>query len=599
MEDFGNKLAVFTGSGKQMATNLVNTFTEHSAVLKPFLDICSETLSACYPDMYGDDKHFDLVKALENDEMENLDPALLGSVGTISQLADFFVHMKNNGKGIDDMDSLFSSLSGDREGLLSAITCAASASDSEFGENARQTIKASILASNNTDGDIAKEWSRNGIKFPSLRMSVIAGEDGMDLRETDGDLTSRVASLVSGQSSPTWKKVYEKSAAQGITGFGANHVDLKGALSAAVERVSGIVPEMWQLDSCGQGGCLWIGVGITDENSGKLLAELQQIPACMSLDASFTKKYANVGDLLHFMANTTSDAQTHRDGWEWSDVNWVMVGLMFSMHAFALWGTVLLWSHPLFYTMWAQAWILYPVTGMLGITAGAHRLWSHRSYSAHFPARALMMIFNSIANQSTIYHWARDHRVHHAKSDTEADPHDITRGFFYAHMGWLLLKKAKAVKIAGKEIDCADLLKDPCVWIQHVCDPWWNLAWSFGMPTAFWWYMYDEALLGFLVLGAARWLLCLHATWCVNSVAHTMGPRPYEASMYPTESWFTTIVAVGEGWHNWHHTYPYDYSASELGFMSQVNPTTMWIDFLALIGQAYGRKKATNKKKVQ
>jgi len=278
-------------------------------------------------------------------------------------------------------------------------------------------------------------------------------------------------------------------------------------------------------------------------------------------------------------------------------VNWAMVTLMSVAHLLALWGCVKIWNHELFYTMWLEAWILYPLTGMLGITAGAHRLWSHRSYQAHFPARFVMMIANSVANQGTIFHWARDHRVHHAKSDTEADPHDITRGFFYAHMGWLLLKKPKAVKVAGKLIDCSDLLQDPLVWIQHVCDPWWNMAFCFGLPTLYAHYMYGEALLGFLVLGAARWLLCLHATWCVNSVAHTWGPRPYEANMYPTESWFTTIVAVGEGWHNWHHTYPYDYSASELGFLSQVNPTTMWIDFLAAIGQAYGRKKAVHKKK--
>merc|ERR1711935_867440 len=93
----------------------------------------------------------------------------------------------------------------------------------------------------------------------------------------------------------------------------------------------------------------------------------------------------------------------------------------------------------------------------IGVTGGAHRLWAHRTYKAHWTIRTFLMLMFSIANQGTIYHWARDHRVHHAKSDTEADPHDITRGFFYAHMGWLLLKKAKAVKIAGKEIDCADL----------------------------------------------------------------------------------------------------------------------------------------------
>jgi len=596
IHDIGHKLAVFSGNGKQMATNLLRIIKGHSAVLKPFLDICSESLGALHPDLYGDDRQFDLIEVLEKGELEDMDPALLGSVNTISQLADFFVHMKNNGKGIDELDSEFHAVSGGQEGLLSAITVASSASDSEFGLNARRAIRASYLASKG--GDVAKEWDEAGIKFPNLRMSVISGDE--DLRLTKGpDLTSKVAGLMNTPVSPSWTKALQKSSAVGITGFGETEDDLMVALRSAIAKVTGDVPELWQLESCGQGGCLWEGVGITDANTKTLLSVLQQIPACAPLDAGFTKTYPNVGDLLRFMKNSTPGAQVVRESWQWRDVNWAMVFLMVVTHLLAVWGTIRTWNHPLFWTMWAEAWILYPLTGMLGITAGAHRLWSHRSYSAHFPARVIMQVFNSIANQGTIYHWARDHRVHHAKSDTEADPHDITRGFFYAHMGWLLLKKAKAVKEAGKHVDCSDLLRDPLVWIQHVCDPWWNLFFSFALPSIYVHYMYDEALNGFLILGCARWLMCLHATWCVNSVAHTIGDRPYEANMYPTESWFTTLVAVGEGWHNWHHTYPYDYSASELGFLSCFNPTTAWIDGLALVGQVYGRKRAVHKKKTE
>eukprot|EP00755_Sulcionema_specki_P034246 Sspe_Gene.227::Locus_77_Transcript_1_1_Confidence_1.000_Length_1908::g.227::m.227/K00507/SCD, desC; stearoyl-CoA desaturase (Delta-9 desaturase) len=287
-----------------------------------------------------------------------------------------------------------------------------------------------------------------------------------------------------------------------------------------------------------------------------------------------------------------------RSSWQWKDVNWAMVYLLAVVHALAVWGAVKLWlGHRHGFEIFRDAAILYPLTGMLGITAGAHRLWAHRSYKAHFPARLVMMIANSIANQGSIFHWARDHRVHHAKSDTEADPHDMTRGFFYAHMGWLMLKKRQAVKDAGKLMKCDDLLADPLVAIQHKLDPLWNQAFCFGLPTLYAAYMYDEALMGFLVIGCLRWIVTLHATWCVNSVAHLYGPRPYTPNMNPSESWFTTVVAVGEGWHNWHHTYPYDYSASELGWLGCFNPTTLWIDFLWCIGQAYNRKRAVHHKK--
>lgn len=111
------------------------------------------------------------------------------------------------------------------------------------------------------------------------------------------------------------------------------------------------------------------------------------------------------------------------------------------------------------------AYILYVVSG-LGITAGAHRLWAHRSYKAKWPLRLILMIFNTIAFQDAAYHWARDHRVHHKYSETDADPHNATRGFFFSHIGWLLCKKHPEVKAKGKGVDLSDLRADPILMFQ-------------------------------------------------------------------------------------------------------------------------------------
>ncbi len=86
------------------------------------------------------------------------------------------------------------------------------------------------------------------------------------------------------------------------------------------------------------------------------------------------------------------------------------------------------------------AYLLWPMSGV-GITGGAHRLWCHRAYTAHWSVRLYLMLAASTANQGTIYHWARDHRVHHKHSETDGDPHNAQRGFFFAHMGWLYVKK--------------------------------------------------------------------------------------------------------------------------------------------------------------
>lgn len=60
----------------------------------------------------------------------------------------------------------------------------------------------------------------------------------------------------------------------------------------------------------------------------------------------------------------------------------------------------------------------------------------------------------------------RDHRVHHKFTDTDADPHNSKRGFFFSHIGWLLVKKHPDVKIKGGTIDMSDLRSDPIVMFQ-------------------------------------------------------------------------------------------------------------------------------------
>lgn len=81
------------------------------------------------------------------------------------------------------------------------------------------------------------------------------------------------------------------------------------------------------------------------------------------------------------------------------------------------------------------------------------------------------MLANSMANQGSIWHSARDHRVHHKHSETNADLHNATRGFFFAHIGWLILKKHKGIIEAGKKLNFDDLAEDDVVTFQHSFDP--------------------------------------------------------------------------------------------------------------------------------
>jgi len=229
----------------------------------------------------------------------------------------------------------------------------------------------------------------------------------------------------------------------------------------------------------------------------------------------------------------------------------------------------------------------------LGITAGSHRLWAHRSYKASLPLRIFLMILNSIANQGSIIHWARDHRVHHKHSETPADPHNAKRGLFFSHMGWLYVKKDHRVTEAGRKINFDDLYADPVVMFQKHFDPYLAIVMCFIFPAMVANVGWGEGFwIGVWVAGCVRYVLVLHATWLVNSAAHMYGSRPYDPSSNPTENPLVAILSIGEGWHNWHHAYPYDYAASELGISEQFNPTKLFIDVCVALGLAWDTKRA-------
>jgi stearoyl-CoA desaturase (Delta-9 desaturase) len=226
--------------------------------------------------------------------------------------------------------------------------------------------------------------------------------------------------------------------------------------------------------------------------------------------------------------------------------NWPMIIYIALIHASAVTGLFYLQSAHTYTLLWA--FILWPISG-LGITAGVHRLWAHRSYDATFALRVILMLFNSIANQGSIWHWSRDHRVHHKHSETDADPHNATRGFFYAHMGWLLIQKHKDVVTAGKKLNFDDLLNDATVMFQKKLDPWFALFMCFVMPGLVCTLWGDNFWTGFYVAGGLRYVAVLHFTWLVNSAAHLYGDHPYDPKSWPAENPVVSLLSIGEGWH--------------------------------------------------
>lgn len=100
-------------------------------------------------------------------------------------------------------------------------------------------------------------------------------------------------------------------------------------------------------------------------------------------------------------------------------------------------------------------------------STGAHRLWAHGAYKANIILKLFLVFCQTASFQNSIYEWSRDHRVHHKFTDTNADPHNASRGFFFSHMGWLCCKKHPDVKKYGAKVDMSDLERDPVIMFQH------------------------------------------------------------------------------------------------------------------------------------
>jgi stearoyl-CoA desaturase (delta-9 desaturase) len=88
----------------------------------------------------------------------------------------------------------------------------------------------------------------------------------------------------------------------------------------------------------------------------------------------------------------------------------------------------------------------------------------------------------------------------------------------------------------------------------------------------------------------------IHCTGLINSAAHFFGLRPYNPDIPPAENRFASALSGGEGWHNYHHKYPFDYAASEFSFDKQFNTTKLFIDMCVKIGLAYNPRRAVVKK---
>ena len=221
---------------------------------------------------------------------------------------------------------------------------------------------------------------------------------------------------------------------------------------------------------------------------------------------------------------------------------------------------------------------MYLLSG-ISITAGYHRLFSHRSHLASWPLRLFYAIFGAAAFQNSVIKWCNDHRMHHLKTDSEEDPYSIVRGFFWAHMGWVMVSEGE------KELSLVDdLQKDPILLWQdkHI----FKIGGFAGLIF--------PGLIGILMIGGlygflggliwggfVRLVFVHHGTFLINSGAHYWGKQNYSTKDTSRDSQILSFLTFGEGYHNFHHTFQSDYRNGHKWY--HWDPTKWWIKFFSLI----------------
>ena len=190
---------------------------------------------------------------------------------------------------------------------------------------------------------------------------------------------------------------------------------------------------------------------------------------------------------------------------------------------------------------------------IFAITGFFHRYFSHKAFRVGRTTQFVFAAIGASATQRGPLWWAAHHRAHHREPDTDVDPHNALRGFWWSHIGWFM----SSTHFRTRTDLVNDWLKFPeLVWLDRF---------DLTVPVALVVFMY---LLGesLAVMGTDGWQIVVwgyvistvvltHSTLCVNSICHRYGRRRFETRDMSRNNWIVALLTLGEGWHNNHHRY--------------------------------------------
>jgi stearoyl-CoA desaturase (delta-9 desaturase) len=237
----------------------------------------------------------------------------------------------------------------------------------------------------------------------------------------------------------------------------------------------------------------------------------------------------------------------------------------------------------------AAAWICFTLilgANGMAITCGYHRLLAHSSYEAHPLLKVAYLFFGAMALQNSALVWAAGHRVHHRFiDDHDRDPYCAKKGFWFAHMGWMLRNyRSGQIDFSGVK----DLQRDKLVMFQHRYYVPIALGANFGVPILIG-LMLGDVWGSLLLVGFLRLFVSHHVTFFINSLAHMWGSQPYTTENTARDNPVVALLTYGEGYHNFHHLFAHDYRNGVRWW--QFDPSKWFIRGMSFIGLARNLKR--------
>ena len=243
-------------------------------------------------------------------------------------------------------------------------------------------------------------------------------------------------------------------------------------------------------------------------------------------------------------------------------------------------------AHGLLHATWWQ--VVLAALAMTHVTIACvtiflHRAQAHRALELHPVASHFFRLWLWLTTGMVTKEWVAIHRKHHAKCETEEDPHSpVTRGIRTVFWKGAELYRAEA---RNPETLAKYGHNTPDDWIErHLYTP---FSWQ-GVALMM---IVNLALFG--AAGLAVWAVQMlwipvTAAGIINGIGHYWGYRNFEATDASTNISPWGIVIGGEELHNNHHTYPTSAKLSVKPYEFDIG--WLYIRSLEILGLATVRK---------